>query len=758
MSQSLIIVESPTKVRTLKKLLGEEYEIKASVGHIKDLPKKNLGVDPDQDFKPKYVTITGKKKVIEEIRRASKNARSIYLAPDPDREGEAIAWHIAEELKVDPDIVYRAAFNEITRSAVRKSLENPRRLDHDLYHAQQARRILDRIVGYHLSPLLWDKVKRGLSAGRVQSVAVRIVCDREQKIQDFQPREYWYVDIEFQGPDGTPFTARLVKINNEQIEIPNQSEAEDIAARLRTLPFQVTHIETKERQKNPLPPFITSTLQQEAYRRLKFPVKKTMYLAQRLYEGVDLEQEGPVGLITYIRTDSVRVAKEALDAVRTHIRNQFGDEYVPAKPNTYRSRKGAQEAHEAIRPTSLEHTPEQVGSRIDRDLFRLYQLIWNRFVASQCAPAVYDTAAVEIASPGSSPEYLLRASGSHLRFPGFLAVYREETEEDEKEETEEDKRELGSLPSLSVDTVLRVRDITPSQHFTTPPPRFTEASLVRELEEKEIGRPSTYATILSQIQGKGYLKRTKGKFHPTELGKLVNDLLVESFPDIVNVEFTAGMEEKLDSIESGKEKWTDVLRDFFGPFQTNLKRAQNEMRQIKGTTIPTDIECDACGKPMVIRWGKNGEFLACTGYPGCRNSKNFSRDESGNIIPQEKGSSPQSPVEPGITCSSCGRPMIIKRGRYGEFIACSGYPKCKTTLPLGAGLPCPQPGCTGTLVQKRGKGRRAFYGCSRYPECNFTLRGGLVREPCPDCQAPYLVRENDELKCIKPGCDYRRST
>lgn len=757
MSQSLIIVESPTKVRTLKKFLGDAYEIKASVGHIKDLPKKDLGVDPEHNFTPKYVTISGKKKIIEEIRRASKSARSIFLAPDPDREGEAIAWHIADELKVDTQILYRAVFNEITKSAVLKALEHPRRLDPDLYHAQQARRILDRIVGYHLSPLLWEKVKRGLSAGRVQSVAVRIVCDREQKIKEFQPKEYWYIDVEFQIPDGTSFSARLAKIDGEQVAVNTQSQADDLAARLRNVTFQISNVETKERQKNSPPPFITSTLQQEAYRRLKFPVKKTMFLAQRLYEGVDLGAEGPIGLITYIRTDSVRVAKEALDAVRDYISKQYGKDYLPEKPNVFRSRKGAQEAHEAIRPTSLEHVPETIESQLDRDLFRLYQLIWNRFLASQCAPALYENTTAEITSLGSSPTFVLRATGSTLRFPGFLAIYRDTDENEKNEQNGEEKGEIGSLPCLSPDDLLSLRNVNPSQHFTNPPPRFTEASLVRELEEKEIGRPSTYATILSQIQGKGYLKKSKGKFFPTELGALVNDLLVESFPEIVNVEFTAEMEEKLDQIESGKENWTKVLQNFFTPFQESVKHAQNHMRQVKGTTIPTDVTCDACEKPMVIRWGKNGEFLACSGYPSCRNTKNFTRDESGKILPQEKGTAVQSLVEPGITCPSCGRPMVIKRGRYGEFIACSGYPKCKSTLPLGSGLPCPESGCTGTLVQKRGRGRRSFYGCSRYPDCNFTLGGRLVREPCPSCQAPFLVRENDDLKCIKPGCDYRSS-
>jgi len=760
MSRSLIIVESPTKVRTLKKFLGKDFEIKASSGHVKDLPKNGLGVDLKNDFQPEYVLIPGKKKILDEILQASRKATAIYLAPDPDREGEAIAWHIAEALKVDPEIVYRAEFNEITKSAVLKAIKNPRRLNSDRYEAQKARRVLDRLVGYELSPLLWEKVKRGLSAGRVQSVAVRIVCDRENQVQEFKPAEHWRIEVELQGPSGPPFPARLVKIEGKPAEISNQSGAEEICAYLKNAVFQVSEVESKERQKNPPPPFITSTIQQEAYRRLNFPVKKTMFLAQQLYEGVELNAEGPVGLITYLRTDSVRVAQEALDAVRLFIRDQYGPQYLPPQPNLFRSRRGAQEAHEAIRPTSLEYVPEKIESQLSPDLFRLYQLIWNRFLASQFSPAIYDTIAIDIQALNGSAgpkKFSLRASGSTLRFPGFLSVYRDLEEEEKEEQAPEEKSEPGILPPLSPHAALVPKNISPSQHFTAPPPRFTEASLVRELEENGIGRPSTYATILSQIQEKNYIKKIKGKFYPTELGKLVNVLLVKSFPDILDLEFTAEMEEKLDQIESGREKWTEVLKNFFTPFQESLKRAKSEMRKVRGATTPTDVVCDVCGKPMVIRWGRNGEFLSCSGYPSCRNTKNFTRGESGQIQPLARESSAKSIPESGITCSQCGRPMVIKRGRYGEFLACSGYPQCKNTLPLGKDLPCPAEGCSGTLVQRRGKGRRFFYGCSRYPECRFILRGSLVRESCPQCQAPFLVQENDEIKCIRTGCHYSRS-
>ena len=761
MTRSLIIVESPTKVRTLKKFLGKDFEIKASSGHVKDLPKNGLGVDLQNNFQPEYVLIPGKKKILDEIIRASRKASAVYLAPDPDREGEAIAWHIAEALKVDPDIVYRAEFNEITKSAVLKAVEHPRRLNPDLYEAQKARRVLDRLVGYELSPLLWEKVKRGLSAGRVQSVAVRIVCDRDNLVQEFKPVEHWRIEVELSTPPGSSFLSRLVRIEGKPAEISQQAQAEEIGAYLKKSVFRVSEIESKERQKNTAPPFITSTLQQEAYRRLNFPVKKTMFLAQQLYEGVELNTEGPVGLITYIRTDSVRVAQEALEAVRLFIREHYGPQYLPPQPNVFRSRKGAQDAHEAIRPTTLEYAPEKIESQLSKDLFRLYQLIWNRFLASQFAPAIYDTIAIDIEAlnrSGGPQKFQLRTSGSTLRFPGFLSVYRDIEEEEKEEQNSEEKSAPGLLPPISPDDTLTLKDISPSQHFTAPPPRFTEASLVRELEEKGIGRPSTYAAILSQIQEKNYIKKIKGKFYPTELGKLVNLLLVKSFPDILDLEFTAEMEEKLDQIESGREKWTEVLKNFFTPFQESLKRAKSEMRKVRGATTPTDIVCDLCGKPMVIRWGKNGEFLACSGYPACRNTKNFSRGEAGQIQPLARETVAKSSVESGITCSQCGRPMVIKRGRYGEFLACSGYPQCKSTLPLGKDLPCPADGCTGTLVQRRGKGRRVFYGCSRYPECRFILRGRLVREACPQCQASFLVQENDEIKCIRTGCSYSRSS
>jgi len=609
MSKGLIVVESPAKVKTLQKFLGGDYVIKASVGHIKDLPEGELGVDLQKDFLPQYVTISGKGKIIRELKKASKGVKNIYLGPDPDREGEAIAWHVAEEIGDKDKNIYRVLFNEITKKAVSDALHHPGKLQQSKYEAQQARRILDRLVGYQVSPILWEKVRRGLSAGRVQSVAVRIVCEREREIQNFVSEEYWSLTATLKGKDSpVSFDAKLTKWKGKKVKMANEAETSAIKKTLETVSYSVSKIVQQEKQRHPFPPFITSRLQQEAYRKLNFPAQKTMWIAQKLYEGVDLGEMGMVGLITYMRTDSVRVSTEAVQQVRGWIKDRFGDSYLPPKPNVYKSRRGAQEAHEAIRPTSIELEPDKVKAYLDKDQGALYKLVWDRFVASQMPSAVFLQTNVEI----KADDALFIAVGTVPVFQGFMALYMEG--EDNQENGNGEKK----LPSLSEGEILELLNLTPKQHFTQPPYRFTEATLIKELEEKGIGRPSTYATILATIKEKEYVRLEKGKFSPTELGCMVNDLLVVNFPDIFDIEFTAQMEENLDKIEEGKRDWVDTLKEFYTPFQKDLEMAKVSMRDVKREQIPTDAICERCGSKMVKRWGKRGYFLACSSYPKCR--------------------------------------------------------------------------------------------------------------------------------------------
>ncbi len=702
MGKSLVIVESPAKARTIKKFLGRDFNVLASVGHIKDLPKSRLGVDIEAGFKPHYVTIKGKAKTIAELKKAGKSAEKIYLAPDPDREGEAIAWHIADEVDKERKRTFRVLFNEITEKAVKEAIAHPTTLDRRKYEAQQARRILDRLVGYQVSPLLWEKVRRGLSAGRVQSVAVRRIVEREREIEAFVPEEYWSITAELEGgKEKTPFGAKLTKKNNKKIEIKNKEEAGAVLKELDGASFVVSEIEKKERKRNPPAPFTTSTLQQEAARKLGFTAKKTMLIAQRLYEGVDIGEEGPVGLITYMRTDSTRISEEAVEAARGFILERYGPEYLPKKPKVYRTKKKTQDAHEAIRPTYFKYTPEKVKKYLTRDQWRLYQLIWNRFIACQMNPAVIDQTRVLISAGG----YTFVATGSTVRFPGFTAVY------EEGRDVEEEKEE--KLPELSKGETLELKKLVPRQHFTQPPPRFTEATLVKELEEKGIGRPSTYAAILSTIQERGYVVKEGKALKPTELGFLVTDLLVKSFPRILDVEFTAHMEEELDMIEEGRLKWVNAIEEFYGPFRESLEKAKSEMKNVKTEEVPTDIECELCGRKMVIRWGRKGKFLACPGYPECKNTRDFTTDEEGRIVVREREEETRG------WCPECGKPMVVKEGRFGRFLACSGYPECKTTMPLSTGIKCQAEGCDGELVERRTKKGRIFYSCSRYPECKY---------------------------------------
>ncbi len=759
MAKNLVIVESPAKAKTLQKYLGQDYQVKASVGHILDLPKNKLGVDIERDFAPEYEIIHGKKKIISELQKAAKGKAAIYLAPDPDREGEAIAWHIAEQLKVDPSKVRRVLFNEITRRAVLEAMQHPRALDRNLYEAQQTRRILDRLVGYQISPLLWRKVRRGLSAGRVQSVAVRIVCEREREIQRFVPKEYWSITARLEASNPPAFSARLFrlggqKLNPEGFRLENEQQARAVVERLRSAEWRVQKVERKERRRFPTPPFTTSRLQQEASRKLGMSPSRTMRIAQKLYEGVELGEEGAVGLITYMRTDSTRVSPEAQQQARAWVQERFGETYLPETPPVYPSKKGAQDAHEAIRPTSISYPPERVAPFLQRDELALYTLIWNRFIASQMKPALYDQTSVDIAAGDA----LFRATGQVLKFDGFMRVYTEGRDDEPRAEEEEDDAER-KLPQLTEGEVLRLLDLVPQQHFTQPPPRFTQATLIKELEEKGIGRPSTYAAIMSTILEKQYVVEDPSKrLRPTELGFLVTDLLVQAFPDILNVEFTAGMESELDKIEEGQERWVEALRRFYAAFSRDLAEAEEKMRDVRRSGQPTNIACPSCGKPMVIRWGRNGEFLACQGYPECKTTRNFLRSADGSITVLENDTVDQK-------CEQCGRPMQVRFSRFGKFLGCSGYPECKNVQsldrPKPTGVTCPD--CKqGEILEKRSRSGRWFFSCSRFPDCRFATWERPVSEPCPECGAPFLLekttkRSGTVRRCFAEGCKYRET-
>jgi len=791
MSKALVIVESPAKARTINRYLGPDYVVKASMGHVMDLPKKDLGVDLKRDFRPTYVMIPGKREVIWGLKAAAAKADAVYLAADPDREGEAICAHLRELLDTRKTKFHRVLFNEITREAVQEAFRNPGHIDERLVDAQQARRILDRLVGYQVSPLLWDKVKQGISAGRVQTVALRLIVEREREIQAFQKKEYWTITARVEGKNPPPFEARLAKFQGHDLEIPDEANANRIAAAVKASSLIVQSVETREKRRYPVPPFITSKLQQEAVRKLHFTAKKAMMLAQRLYEGVALGEEGSVGLITYMRTDSTRVGEGALNAVRDYIRKTFGQDYLPAEAIHYRSKKGAQDAHEAIRPTQAFRTPDSVRSYLAPDEFKLYKLIWQRFVASQMNPALFDQTIVDIAAG----DYLLRATGSVEKFNGFRAVYEEG--KDEKAEMEEDEELKHRLPRVEVGEKLKLHKLLPEQHFTEPPPRYNEATLVKALEEKGIGRPSTYATILSVIQNREYVQKQQGRFYPTDLGMVVNDLLVKNFSDIFDVAYTARMEEELDEVEEGKLGWIEALKEFYTKFKRDLRIAEQEMADIKGEGIPTEEKCEKCGRPMVIRLGRNGRFLACTGYPECDGTRDLPPE-----LANGNGGAPAAPEVPEQNCEKCGKPMAVKRGRFGYFLACTGYPECRNTkkivvggegiaktvedVPLEEkcpecgnhlvikhgrfgkftacsnyptckyvkretiGVHCPEKDCTGELVVRRTRTRKTFYGCSRYPDCKFTAWDKPVAEPCPQCGYPILLE-----KTSKKGTRFR---
>lgn len=734
MAKSLLIVESPTKAKTLNRYLGESFVVRASKGHIKDLPENRLGVDVGKNFKASYVIIPGKEKIVRELRKAAESADRIFLGPDPDREGEAIAWHISEEIsrngKGKKKEIFRVLFYELTRKGIEEALAHPTELNRNLYEAQQARRILDRLVGYLISPILWQKIRRGLSAGRVQSVALRLVCEREREIQQFVPTEYWTVEALFEKDGQEPrISARLIRHEGKKVDISSAEEARAIADFLRSLDdYAVSKVEQKKQRRNPPPPFITSTLQQEASRKLGFSPKKTMVIAQQLYEGVELPGEGSVGLITYMRTDSTRISEEAVAAARQYILDFWGKEYLPGRPREFKAGLGAQDAHEAIRPTDVFRIPEAVKPYLTKDQYALYELIWKRFVACQMKHAEVLRSSVDIASQ-SHPGSIFRATGSVITFPGFMALYVEEKDD------EEDHSNL--LPPLSEGDSLKLLNLEEKQHFTQPPPRYTEANLVKELEQNGVGRPSTYATIVSTIQERGYVVKEGKVLKPTELGFVVNDALVQHFPEIVDVAFTAEMEAKLDRIEQGTYSALSLLKEFYSRFKPMLDEAKEKMENLRKVGIPSGIECPKCGDHLVIRLGHNGSsFLSCH---SCGFKSDYERDEKGNIRIVE-------PERIEKTCEKCGRPMEIKHGRFGAFLACTGYPECKNTQPLTLGIKCPAEGCDGELVERRSKKGKIFYGCSRYPECRTLFYAKPLPRSCPKCGYPFTL-----LKAAKKG-------
>ncbi|UCH87367.1 MAG: type I DNA topoisomerase [Dehalococcoidia bacterium] len=737
-SKSLVVVESPAKARTVANILGRQYEVKASVGHVRDLPQSALGVDVKQGFEPYYIVPKEKRRVVSEIAAAGKKAQVVFLATDPDREGEAIAWHLVQAAGFDEASLKRVVFHEITAQAVREAFRRPRAIDMQLVQAQQARRILDRLVGYNLSPLLWKKVARGLSAGRVQSVALRLVVEREREVQGFVPKEYWTIEAQLSKEnDPQSFRAKLTGLagKRKKLEIVSQSEADRLVQLLQPAAFSVAAVQKKKQARRPSPPFITSTLQQEAGRRLGFTAQRTMRVAQQLYEGLAIDEEGEVGLITYMRTDSTQVADSARDETRAYIREKFGQPYLPHSPRAYRRRvKRAQEAHEAIRPTSTYREPEKVRRYLNRDQDRLYTLIWQRMVASQMADALYDVTTVDVeAKPSRSRDvYLFRAVNTQLAFPGYRHLYAEAREEGEEEE------DLGKnpLPELAVGDLLRLLELLPEQHFTDPPPRYTEATLVRALEENGIGRPSTYAPIIATVQGRGYVGKENGRLRPEGLGFVVSDLLTTYFPDIMDVSFTAEMEDELDEIARGERPWQPVVQDFYAP----LMRALTVASEAPPAHQETTEVCDQCGQPMVIRWSKRGRFLACSGYPQCRNTR-----------PLEGEGEPLPAVDE--TCSECGAPMVAKRGRYGPFLACSRYPECKSTRPLLAKTGARCPSCGGDIVEKHSRRGRVFYGCANYPSCQFTTWTRPLSSPCPECGGLLLAAGEGRGRCSQ--CRWR---
>jgi len=819
MSKNLVIVESPAKAKTINKYLGSDYTVMASIGHIKDLPAKDLGVDVENNFEPTYEVIPdtkkrNNKKIVSQLKKAAKASEAIYLAADPDREGEAICQHLAEEIvpKKPPKQVYRVMFNEITKNAIQDAFKEPKQVNRNLVDAQQARRVLDRLVGYKVSPILWKTIGGRLSAGRVQTVAVRLVVEREREIEAFVKTEYWSIIANLAAALPPNFDSKLYKIEDKtvkagkfdedlkptEVHVKTEKDAGDIVAEAEKETFIVNSVTTKERKRNPTPPFITSKLQQDASRKFGFPVKKTMMVAQKLYEGIEIGSEGAVGLITYMRTDSTRVSDAALSEVRDFVGKEYGDSYLPAKPNFYKSKKDAQDAHEAIRPTDVTRTPDSLANKLGPDELKLYRLIWQRFVASQMTAAIFDQTTIDIAAG----RFTFRSTGSVQKFDGFLRVY-EEAPETKRAEDKNDDEEERNLPAVKEGETLKLNSITPEQHFTEPPPRYSEATLVKALEEKGIGRPSTYAAIMTTIQDREYVEKIESRFHPTPLGMTVNDLLIESFDDIFNTKYTARMEEELDEIEDGKLAWQDALRDFYGKFSKDLETAAETIKGKKKMSIPTDEVCEKCGAGMVIKFGRFGQFLACSTYPECQNTREVSSKKAEGS--QEGGSE----VEEIPPCELCGREMALKKGRFGSFYGCTGYPECKNIRKIAkgdekplpppvqldelcpkdganlvrrhgrfgeftacsnypkcdyvkrevvAGIKCPKDG--GDIAVKKSRRGKVFYGCVNYPKCDEVYWDKPIKETCPKCSSPILLEKTTKKDgtfryCKNEDCDYR---
>lgn len=731
MSKYLVIVESPTKAKTIGKFLGKNYKVMSSMGHIRDLPKSQLGVDIENGFAPHYITIRGKGELLKDLKKQAKAAEKIYYAADPDREGEAIAYHVKQYLEGSKDVdmlrsgdLCRIEFNEITKDAITKAIKGPRPINVDRVLAQQSRRVLDRLVGYQLSPLLWKKVRKGLSAGRVQSVAVRLICERQAEIDAFIPEEYWSLEAHF-SHEKAQFTAHLAKIDNKKAQIANREAMDGILADLADSSYILASVQKKQRKKSPPPPFTTSSMQQEAYGKLGYTAKRTMQLAQQLYEGISLGG-GNVGLITYMRTDSLNIAGVAQEEALAFIVAEYGEDYRPKQPRVFTKKGRAQNAHEAIRPTSVQNTPAMVKPHLSQPQYRLYKLIWERFVASQMADALVESTTYDIAAKS----YLFRANGNVVIFPGYMKIYRSEKKDD-------------VLPDIKEGSRLELVKLDPQQHFTQPPALYTEASLIKTLEKLGIGRPSTYVTIIETIVSRGYVSRKEKAFQATELGNVVNDLLMEYFPDILNVEFTAQMEDELDKVEEGAMGWQTVLDTFYGPFSERLAKAEEAIGEIVIEDEVSEVICEFCGKNMVYKMGRYGKFLACPGYPACKNVKSVDKD--GNV--EDK-----TLEESDVVCENCGRNMVVKRGRYGKFLACPGYPECKNVKSIDQEIGVKCAACGGELVKKRSKKGKLFYGCQNYPSCSATFWNLPQAETCPAC-GHNLVVKSDKQKTSEPFCE-----
>lgn len=740
MAKSLVIVESKAKTKTIAKFLGKDYIVLPSIGHIKDLPKGKLGIDIENGFNPQYITIRGKGEVLKQLRTAAQTSTHVFIATDPDREGEAIAWHIADEIQSKNPNIKRVLFNEITSSGIKKGMSNPLDIDSHLVEAQKARRVLDRLVGYQVSPFLWKTIFRGLSAGRVQSVALRLLCEREAEIEAFISEEYWSITAQLSKKDANPFFSKLVKINQKEPQIKLEKEALAYVEELKSCDYKILQIKKKKISKTPPPPYTTSTLQQEASRRLGYSTKKIMMIAQGLYEGVEIGTEGSVGLITYMRTDSTRVANEALETAREYIYNAYGKEYLPKSARVFKTKQAVQDAHEAIRPTSVKRTPKEIKKYLSAEQYQLYELIWNRFIASQMEAAQLEQTSIDIeaSDPNASIEqkniYLFRTTGSIYLFRGYLQLY-----EEFQEENDNDDEAQVIPPGLREGDSLLLLALFPKQHFTKAPPRFTESSLVKELDTLGIGRPSTYALIITTLLIRKYIEKQGRQLIPTELGRTVNKILVQQFPDIFNVSFTAKMEDELDKIESGNKKFLTVVKDFYEPFHHALEATETRKEEIRDSLMESTPEtCPKCNKSLVLRWGRNGKFLACSGYPECKFTK-----------PQNE------PEKTDEVCSKCGRAMILKIGRFGRFLACSGYPECKNAQPYKIGMPCLKEGCSGHIVERKTKLGKLFYGCSRYPDCDFVTWYKPVASTCTACGNKYLEErytqaKGEYLRC--PAC------